>query len=310
MRSNGLASADVTALNCPPAFEWAEEARSSRTDIPAGHLPEAAAAADGQVAEPIHYLLITKGEPHRRQIGRIAERINSMGTMRLIALRDYGIVRDASTQIQLRGQELDTMMRKWSTGRAEIRMKFESLKQGKSDEAKRLIKDQEDAATQELADRVENDLIDLSAALDAVGIQSVHGLHFRINRSRYYVCEFESLLASLKIGNMDTWVSYDQFVTRGLKPAFDFVDGVGVRLLGLRARLQSVLEGIETSALVKQSAATRENTAQLRSIANTFARLQKLLRILGLVVAVAGLLVTLFGYQGVFGKIMGLLRGQ
>ena len=85
----------------------------------------------------------------------------------------------------------------------------------------------------ELADGVEKDLIDLSAALDEVGLEAVHGLHFRINRSRYYVCEFESLLESLKIGNIDTWVSYDQFVTRGLKPAFDFIDGVGVRLLGL-----------------------------------------------------------------------------
>ena len=82
---------------------------------------------------------------------------------------------------------------------------------------------------QELADRVENDLINLSAALDTVGGQAVHGLHFRINRSRYYVCEFESLLASLKTGNIDTWVSYDQFVTRGLKPAFEFIEGVGVR---------------------------------------------------------------------------------
>ena len=105
-------------------------------------------------------------------------------------------------------------------------------------------------------------------------------------------------------------MSYDQFVTRGLKPAFDFIDGVGARLLGLRARLQSVLEGIETSALVKQSAATRENTAQLRNIAHEFARLQRLLKIFGVLVAVTGLLVTLFGYQGVLGKVLGLLQGQ
>jgi hypothetical protein len=116
----------VTTLNCPPIFEWEEEALSVRTDIPAGELPEAAdeVAAGPKGEEPIHYLLITKGEPHRRQIGRIVERINSMGTMRLIALRDYGIIRDASTQIQLRGQELDTVMRKWSTKRSEIREKI------------------------------------------------------------------------------------------------------------------------------------------------------------------------------------------
>jgi hypothetical protein len=252
----------VTALNCPPTFEWAEEAHSSKTDIPAGQLPEE--AADDKGKEPVHYLLITKGEPHRRQIGRIVERINSMGIMRLIALRDYGIIRDASTQIQLRGQELDTMMRKWSVSRAKIRADFERDSQGKLGDVLRNLQDDEDGAIQKLADGVEKDLIELSAALDEVGIEAVHGLHFRINRSRYYVCEFDSLLASLKIGNIDTWVSYDQFVTRGLKPAFDFIDGIGIRLLGLRTRLQSVLEGIETGALVRQSSATRQNTMHLR----------------------------------------------
>ena len=102
----------VTALNCPPTFEWGEEARApKRISPPVISGCRCLDSAEGDKEEPIHYLLITKGEPHRRQIGRIVERINSMGTMRLIALRDYSIIRDASTQIQLRGQELDTMMR-------------------------------------------------------------------------------------------------------------------------------------------------------------------------------------------------------
>lgn len=301
----------VTSLNCPPSYEWQEEARSSDTEIPENQLPEASNfPAPGPKGEmPVHYLLIAKGEPHRRQVGRIVERINSMGTMRLIALRDYNIVRDASTQIQLRGQELDTMMRKWSKKRSEIRSRFERKKAEESEDGRRTIQDDEDKELQRLADEVEKDLIALSAALDEIGLRAVHGLHFRINRSRYYVSEFESLLGSLKIGNIDTWVSYDQFVTRGLKPAFDFIDGVGVRLLGLRARLQTVLEGIETSALVTQTSATRENTMHLRRIADTFARLHKWLRFLGLAVALGGLLVTLFGYQGILGKIVGWFQG-
>lgn len=301
----------VTSLNCPPSYAWAEEARNAETEIPAGHLPDASTNPAGKNGEePVHYLLITKGEPHRRQIGRVVERINAMGTMRLIALRDYNIVRDASTHIQLRGQELDTMMRKWSTKRAKIRADFDARKKNKIGEELRSIQDKEDEAIQTLADDVEKDLIDLSAALDEVGLRAVHGLHFRINRSRYYVCEFDSLLASLKVGNIDTWVSYDQFVTRGLKPAFDFVDGVGVRLLGLRTRLQTVLEGIETSALVRQSSATRLNTAELRNIANAFTRLHKLLRTIGIVLGVASLIVTLLGLQGRLGRIFGWLVGQ
>jgi hypothetical protein len=299
----------VTSLNCPPAFDWAEEARSSDTEVPAGHLFDDV-RPEQEVQDPVHYLLITKGAPHRRQVGRIVDRINSMGTMRLIALRDYNIVRDASTQIQVRGLELDTMMRKWSIGRAKIRAKFDPIKKQASRDDLSGIQDQEDGEIQKLADNVESDLIELSAALDEVGLKAVSGLHFRINRSRYYVAEFESMLISLGIGNIDTWVSYDQFVRRGLKPAFEFIDGVGRRLLSLRARLQTVLEGIETSALVKQSSATRLNTAELRNIAKAFAKLQRLLRVLGLLVALAGLLVTLFGYQGVLGRIGELLGTQ
>jgi hypothetical protein len=300
----------VTALNCPPTFEWQEEARSSRTEIPADQLPEEVNGVAGDDGKTIHYLLITKGAPHRRQIGRIVERINSMGTMRLIALRDYGIIRDASTQIQLRGQELDTVMRKWSTKRADIRAKFTSPAQKESEDEKRKRRDKEDEALQELADEVEIDPIYLSAALDRIGEKAVHGLHFRINRSRYYVDEFMSLLASLKIGNIDTWVSYDQFVTRGLKPAFDFIDGVGDRLLGLRSRLQTVLEGIETSALVTQISATRQNTAELRIIAEAVASANAWLgyaifwlRLFSIVVAVASLFVGSGGFEGI-GRIV------
>jgi len=59
-------------------------------------------------------------------------------------------------------------------------------------------------------------------------------------------------------------VSYEQFVRRGLKPAFDYIASVGKRLRAVRARLLTTTETIETSALVGQSAATRHNTAVLR----------------------------------------------
>ena len=170
----------------------------------------------------------------------------------------------------MRGLELDTMMRKWTQKRSELRRDFDKQKQD-NPKGGRALQDQEDKALQELADKIEKDLIGLSAALDKIGARARSGLHFRINRSRFYASEFESLVASLKIGNIDTWVAYDQFVTRGLKPAFGFIDGVGSRLLGLRTRLQTVLEGIETSALVTQISATRQNTAELRSIASAVA---------------------------------------
>jgi hypothetical protein len=267
----------ITALGSPRAFEWMEEGAGVASAIRAGHLPESLIdssdrydSQSGKNGEgPVRYLFLTKGEPHRRQIGRIVERINAMGTLRLVALRDWTIIRDASTQIQLRGLELDTIMKRWSEGSRQIRDNFER-KTKRRPRRKDRYGDERDEALQDLATDVEKDLIYLGAALDKIGLTARHGLHFRINRSRYYVDEFETLLKSLKAGNIDTWVAYDQFVARGLKPAFDFIDGLGTRLRDLRARLQSVLEGIETSALVVQTSATRSNTAQLKRIARRF----------------------------------------
>ncbi|MET0192624.1 MAG: hypothetical protein ABW200_04535, partial [Hyphomicrobiaceae bacterium] len=73
------------------------------------------------------------------------------------------------------------------------------------------------------------------------------------------------LLKTLNVGNIPTGVSYEQFVQRGLQPSFDEIAETGRRLQSLRARLGTVTEMIETSALVGQSAATRHNTAVLRN---------------------------------------------
>jgi hypothetical protein len=64
---------------------------------------------------PVRYLLLTKQAPHPRQIGRIVERINAMGTMRLFALKDWAAVRNADPYIRILGQDLDQISESWST---------------------------------------------------------------------------------------------------------------------------------------------------------------------------------------------------
>jgi hypothetical protein len=66
---------------------------------------------------PVRYLLLTKHEPHPREIGRIAECINTMGTVRLHAFKDWAAVRDADPHLRLIGQELDRIGRQWSSDR-------------------------------------------------------------------------------------------------------------------------------------------------------------------------------------------------
>jgi hypothetical protein len=66
---------------------------------------------------PVRYLLLTKHEPHPREIGRIAQCINSLGTLRLLAFKDWATVRDAEQHLRLLGQDLDRIARQWSGDR-------------------------------------------------------------------------------------------------------------------------------------------------------------------------------------------------
>jgi hypothetical protein len=96
----------------------------------------------------------------------------------------------------------------------------------------------------------------------------------------------------------------NQLVKRGLKPAFDFIDGVGDRLVGLRTRLQTVLEAIETGALVTQTAATRQNTMALRRIADSFYKANFWLRFASAMLAVISVSIALLGLQGILKGIV------
>jgi len=260
---------------------------------------------------PVRYLILTKGEPNPRQIGRIVERINAMGTMRLFALKDWEAIKSADPAIRILGQELDLIMKEWSDKRtlaeeltslrafeqARYLPEYQSIRDDLDKlyipgiinrvlrnvravilwvmtprELKNLVKSEQDnlvhdakyALLHQISSGIEARLINVGAELDQVGRGTIGGLHYRINRSAYYVREFSMLIGTLNVGNVPTWISYEQFVTRGLTPAFDYIASIGNRLNSLRNRLNSVTETIETSALVGQSAATRHNTAVLR----------------------------------------------
>jgi DNA-binding ferritin-like protein len=77
-------------------------------------LADAPTTPQGDRPAPFRYLFLTKYEPHRKQIGRLVERVNALGTMRLYALKNWSIIRDADAQIRIYGQELDATMKAWT----------------------------------------------------------------------------------------------------------------------------------------------------------------------------------------------------
>jgi uncharacterized membrane-anchored protein len=132
----------------------------------------------------------------------------------------------------------------------------------------RRIKSRKDEDLAEINQRAERRMIDTSAALERLGRQAIGGLHFRVNRSRLYADIYMGMVPTLRSGIIETWWSYDQFAKRGVEPAMRFVQDVGARLEKLRSRLADSMESVQTSAIVNQTEATRDNTFQLELIAN------------------------------------------
>jgi hypothetical protein len=255
----------ITALGAQSEYDSADESTGRDYEVPSGNLPETSgwirqpggsAVADDPLLgangeEPIRYLILTKCEPHRRQLGRIVDRINALGTMRLFALKSYSDIADASEHVRMRGQQLDQVMARWIEARKNIEVEF------------RTDPDNRNSALSALNEYVELQLIEIAAGLDRLGEVVVGGLPYRIARSRYFTRRFHQMRKQLIVGNIESWTSYDQFATRGLQPVFDFIESVGQRLRALRLRLANVMQSIQTSALVSQSEETRKNTRRL-----------------------------------------------
>ena len=252
---------------------------------------------------PLRYLLITKGEPNRRQVGRMVERVNSLETMRLFALKDWAAIRNTSDHVRGLGQDLNTVLTSWMDKRTEIGRNFRHLEQKeKQAEAieqriensqkkrfsfgkfvtnrsrRRLLlkkkneiqveKDKQIDLLQVENNSAELSLIGISADLDHLSKRATGGISYCITRSELHFKKYYAMIDHLDFGNIPTWVSYNSFAERNLRPYSEFISGVGERLRALRQRLQAVTGSVQTAALVNQTSATRSNTAALREIAH------------------------------------------
>jgi hypothetical protein len=240
----------ISALGSKGADLPSDEGPGRDYEDPALSLPEIGQNRGGE--EPVRYLILTKDQPHRKQLGRMVDRINALGTMRLFALRNLSAIREASGRVRLRGQELDYVTSNWIDAKNSIETDSSLNTDGKNS---RLYK---------LNQNVESKLMSISSALDSLGDRVTGGLPYRIARSKFYVAQFNHMRALLLVTNIDSWTSYSQFAERGLQPVYDMIEGVGSRLASLRARLTATMQSIQTVALVTQTEETRLNTRELQ----------------------------------------------
>jgi hypothetical protein len=190
---------------------------------------------------PFRYLLLTKFEPHRVQVGRMVDRINSLGARRLIAFKDWTAVQDASTWIDHYRRQLDAAFEQRTWERERLHPADELV------EIKRALRS-------------------ISAGLSKLDAGAVGGLPYRTARSRYYAETFSEALKYLHVGNIETWWSYEESAKRGLEPVLKVTASVDERMDKLRTRLEAMKQDILLNLLVTQTEVVQDNTDGLKQL--------------------------------------------
>jgi hypothetical protein len=111
----------VNSLGATGSFYGDDESQSRRVEV-----PNLKAEQEGRIRSlrPVTYLVLTKGEPHREQIGRFVERINALATSRLFTLKNLRTIKNAGTHIKLLGRELDGILHDWGKERRFIEDRY------------------------------------------------------------------------------------------------------------------------------------------------------------------------------------------
>jgi hypothetical protein len=166
------------------------------------------------------------------QLGRLVNQILRLGTLRLCALKDVKLLREAGQQLGLLDQ---------------------------STQAARYAIASNDTKAMELIGEAHKKLNSITGRfLRKTG----SGLLYRIERSRYYVQQFEENVKVLRIKRLEGDQPYDQFIRRRLGPEFDFIDRLGIRFeraTNTIVTLDQNYLAITQNALVKQANQIDEN---------------------------------------------------
>jgi hypothetical protein len=169
---------------------------------------------ESQWAKPVVYTVIVSYRS-RWSLGRLIERIHSMGSFRLAAMCDI----EKITKV---GDELKRIQEQ--------------------------LRDEESKISQngDMANDINGDKY-VKKCL-RTGSEIKYGLMHRVERSQYYVKSFERHLEGLRCSRVEGFQPYDQFVKRRMYGAFDYIKRVGDRYRELRAEVELIIQKNNTAS--------------------------------------------------------------
>jgi hypothetical protein len=158
------------------------------------------------------------------QLGRLVNQIVLLGTLRLAALKDVKSLHAAG---QLLGR-LEEVTQAAREAIASTEAEASAAKENRASNSK-----QDYAVNSNLEQKMEDVLGNAHKTLNAVAGDFLNdtgsGLSYRIERSRFYVKQFDDNVKLLRIQRLEGAQPYDQFIRRRLGSEFDFIDRLGIR---------------------------------------------------------------------------------
>lgn len=208
--------------------------------------------------QAVRYIIFVRSGADKYQLGRLIEHINTMGTFRLAALKEFSLFRQIGTKIRIYGHLMD-----------EASNKFNELIKNQNPEDSVPEHSEPDTMTvdwtappgdprnpltfiQETGNirRLQNALCGIQAQIYLDASAFTGGLSFRVSRASYYVNALKQRLPDLEIERIAPYQSYNAFVRRRLFSVFDYIFDIGERANRLSARISRLLDAIQTKALV------------------------------------------------------------
>jgi hypothetical protein len=207
------------------------------------------------------------------QLGRLVSQLLLLGTLRLCALKDVNLLHNA-------GRDLGRLDQSTQAAREAIASKKNQLTASKKDQpnalkegAAALRGDQTIASDENRAmELIQDAHVMLNGITGKFLTVTGSGLLYRIERSRYYVKQFNDTVKLLRIRRLEGDQPYNQFIERRLGSEFDFIDRLGIRYERAMRNMVTLDQNylaITQNALVEKANRIDEETNSIQSDIHT-----------------------------------------
>ena len=211
---------------------------------------------------PVEFIVYAHVHPlkativNKWQLGRVVSQILLLGTMRLCALKDLKWLHAA-------GRSLGSLEESTQSARKAIAF-TEIVSSGPETNvaAERQKKSREAMA------RIAEAHSKLNGITGDFLKETGDGPLYRIERSRYYVQQFEENIKLLRIKRLEGDQPYDQFIRRRLGSEFDFINRLGIRYERAASSIVTLDQNylaITQNALVERATKIDEDTMSIQS---------------------------------------------